>query len=478
MNSERISMRLPVVLLLLYSLISYCSTDKKSDEQILVHVKDKTISVDEFIRRSELTPRPPYCSGNSDKDKRIILNSLIAEKLVSLDIQERQPDIERDEGFQDYLKGYREQEMRMLLYREKILDKMNLDSTELIKNFNMAGIEYVLKHYTIYDSVPVKSFISNRDSFEEIFKQRLGSTPIPRKTIRWQDQEDLAIHQRLFATIVPPGSVFGPIKVADGGYLVFKIDSIKEIKAVTLQEVQERKRLVSDKLKTRKAAVAWLTYINRIMEDKKISFFMETLETVGSLFENIYFSADSLQMSEIEKSNRFSLLKNDRQLMVSPLYRIGDRIWTVGEFKRLIISHPLVYRSSELSRENYKFYFQKAVIDLMGDFFLTEEAYEMKLDKDERVLRTVAMWQDALIAKRYMSNHPEVASLDDYIHNLVNKYKHQIHIDIPAFNHIKLTQSSMMATQSLQPHALTVPPFPQLTQDDFIYNQIRKKAVP
>ncbi len=39
-------------------------------EKILVKISDRSISVDEFIRRAEYTVRPPYCRGNHNLDKK------------------------------------------------------------------------------------------------------------------------------------------------------------------------------------------------------------------------------------------------------------------------------------------------------------------------------------------------------------------------------------------------------------------------
>ena len=464
-------------------LINNCSREKTPDEEILVRIKDKTITVNEFIHRSELTPRPFYCRGSSERDKKIILNSLIVEKLIALDHTEH-TDLENEETLQIYLKGIREQAMRMLLYKEKILNKIEIDSADIIKNYRMAGIEYVLKYYTIYDSALVQLFLSNRADFEQIFRDRMGKVPIPRKKIQWQDQEDASLHNMLFTTLVSPGSVIGPFKTQDEGYLVLKVDSVRDSRVISQQDIQERRRLVIDRLKQNKAAGAWLTYINNLMENRKITFYLETLKTVGKLFEDIYFSSESSQIESIDITDRFAVFNNNINLMISPFYRTGDRIWTVRDFKQLIIAHPLVYRTSELSKENYKFYFQKAIVDLMGDFFLTQEAYKLGMDDDYQTVRTVEMWKDALLTKRYVNAYlneikkrknfdpdrmkGDSPYLDDYSSRLILQYSDQIQINLPAFLNIRITGSPMMVIQSLQPHALAVPPFPQLTLENSI----------
>ena len=72
--------------------------------QIIARVGDKVITAQDFIERAEYTPRPLYCRGNSSTDKRIILNSLIGEKLFSMEMKKDVP-IEIDK----YLTGRRNQ---------------------------------------------------------------------------------------------------------------------------------------------------------------------------------------------------------------------------------------------------------------------------------------------------------------------------------------------------------------------------------
>ena len=120
----------------------------------------------------------------------------------------------------------------------------------------------------------------------------------------------------------------------------------------------------------------------------------------------------------------------------------------------------------------------------MGDYFLTEEAYKLNLDQYVEITRTVEMWRDALLSKRYVKNYlngiksrtdynPDLMKgdstyLDIYTTRLIHKYKDQIRINFPAFDQIKITASPMMVVQSLQPHALAVPPFPQFTLRDSV----------
>ena len=51
----------------------------------LVLINNKVITKNDFLRRAEYTIRPTYCNSDNNVDKKIILNSLIAEKLYAIE---------------------------------------------------------------------------------------------------------------------------------------------------------------------------------------------------------------------------------------------------------------------------------------------------------------------------------------------------------------------------------------------------------
>ena len=91
----------------------------------------------DFIERSEYTPRPLYCKGNSSTEKRIILNSLIGEKLFSMEMKKDVP-IQIDK----YLLGRRNQKMREVLF-ETITSDAN---TQIEKFSHWKNLHYTFIH--------------------------------------------------------------------------------------------------------------------------------------------------------------------------------------------------------------------------------------------------------------------------------------------------------------------------------------------
>ena len=72
---------------------------------ILAKVADKYITIQDFIQRSEYTIRPDYCKKSNYIHKKIILNSLIAEKMIALEMENRFEDTYKSKFFDYFIKG-------------------------------------------------------------------------------------------------------------------------------------------------------------------------------------------------------------------------------------------------------------------------------------------------------------------------------------------------------------------------------------
>ena len=104
-----------------------CDSDTNSKEVIIAKVNDKSISLNEFLRRAEYTIRPSYCKNNSNIDKQIILNSLIAEKLFSIEAEKNGFVINQNKDIQLYMQGRKEQAMRQILYNNEVTKKVKIE---------------------------------------------------------------------------------------------------------------------------------------------------------------------------------------------------------------------------------------------------------------------------------------------------------------------------------------------------------------
>ena len=68
-------------------LVSSCATHNQvNNDQVLAYVGDRIITIQDFLRRAEYSIRPTYCRQSNYIHKKIVLNSLIAEKITALEL--------------------------------------------------------------------------------------------------------------------------------------------------------------------------------------------------------------------------------------------------------------------------------------------------------------------------------------------------------------------------------------------------------
>ena len=117
-----------------------CTVETAGSElNVLAKVGSRTITLQDFIRRAEYSIRPLYCRQANYIHKKIILNSLIAEKLLALEAEKAKIDLLDYSFFQSFIRGRSEQAMRQLHYYEKFYKQVELDSAAVLNAYKLAG---------------------------------------------------------------------------------------------------------------------------------------------------------------------------------------------------------------------------------------------------------------------------------------------------------------------------------------------------
>jgi hypothetical protein len=482
-----------IILIFLGAILNSCSENKSEEKsKILAIVDDRVITVSEYIERAELTPRQPYCSSNTPRDKAIVLNTLIAEKILAIEVQD-DPYLVDNERFQSYLQGRKEQYMRDLFFNDIAYNAVNLDTAEIVNAFEFAGREYEVEFQVLDRSESEKiqkRFNGNPAEKDFIMKDSGLTERRPRKKITWNDQETLDIvHSALFIEPHRINDVIGPLQTGYDEYLLMKIVDWKDSKTFGGTQSLERWNDVKTKLTKIKANKIWTDYTNNLMKGKKIEFHRSTYLKVFELFESWISRTNESKNNnpseltkEIENEN-FSHAFSDRQFLQSPFCIIDQQTWTVADLKRVVRSHPLVLRKTEINtREELLKQFKLGIADLIRDQYITQEAYAKGYDKKESTGRYVQKWQDAYTAVYHRDKFlKKVSQKSDfnsarmrgsnsyfsiYLDSLITNYNDRIAINQLLFEGLKLTSVPMYAVQHNRPFVLATPTFPLLTDSD------------
>lgn len=471
--------------------ISSCSkrSRESQDVQLLVKIGDRSITVDEFIRRAEYTIRPPYCKGDNYIHRKIVLNSLIAEKLLALEAGEDN-ELTRNAQFQLYLKGRKEQAMRQWLYYQIAYQRAKPDSQEISKVYQVAGRTYRINYCTLPDSSRLhqlkQELLSAPEKSDSVFRSYLGLEAVPQREVTWNDQNDPAVHVALFSRKLTKGELVGPIATEDGNYLLMQVAGWTDRLAISDTDIQRRRNDVSQHLKTQQANRIYAQYITKVMKGKKLEFSCETFFKLAEIMAPFYLK--SMEDKREAFKRRFwkdeilpdSLSADIDTIRDRPLLTIDGQTWSVDDFLTELLIHPLVFRKRKFSYQQFPEQFKLAIIDMIRDKYLTQEAYKKGYDRVASVVQNENMWRDYLLAQYQKNRYLQTRNVNDesdymtlitdhlnsYVDSLQAKYHDQIQIDTDKFEQIQLTRIDMFVLQRNVPFPIVVPSFPLLTTDN------------
>jgi len=485
-------------LLVLLSLLFSCQKERpgETDETILVKIGDLvTISKNEFIRRAEYTIRPPYAKHNSYIHKKIILNSLIAEKLFAIQ-ESDSSDLLKSEGFLAFLKGRREQAMRQWMHHQEATAQVQVDSSELKQFYPHAGREYQIRYFSFSDSalfrIAGEAINSGIFDFDEFYRFLYGNTTIPSRKVQWHDSEDIKILMALFGDDRKMGETLQPIVVDYNDFLFIQIEGWTDDLAITQNQVQNRFQKISETIARDKTAQIWNKKVAEIMKGKTIEFVPSTFKELIEIFFRLYFVTDEEKKESLKESIWDLELEEDKpisdhffeDILDRPFFTIDQKTWTVNDFRKALMSHPLVFRKRKMTSGEFPEQFRLAMVDLIRDHYVTQVAYEKKYDQVSVVKRNEQMWRDAYLAlhhrnkylrairenKHFEKEYARVLNehLNAYVIALQQKYYKRVQLNFEEFENIHLSSIDLYVKQVNQPYQHVVPRFPILTTENNI----------
>jgi hypothetical protein len=454
------------------------------EQEIIAKIGKQVITAKDLIYRAETTVRPARF-----QDKNIILSNLIAEKLLAQQLADTSS-LLKNPSYLGFINGIKEQMMREQLYYHVAFDQVKLDSVELLNNYRVSGYEYNLQFYRINkqslaDTLTKRLEHADAKGKEEIFselEEHLDKKPMHK--IKWDDPDADVIHEALYTDVGQQGEIIGPLKLAKNDYIIMKIIDWTYTPTIGNENYQLKLKNIEEKLKQEKAKKLWYRYILNLMKDKKLEFNRQVMKKLADLFYEISLSNTAkkelnLDKNMMEGDSTLSLLEravNDPEFLDEPFFTIDNIKFTVKDFKKMLRSHPLVYREKYSNKNDFQKQFRLAVADLVRDHYLNKEAYKESLDKHPLVKKRVEIWKDALQADYQVREYlKEIKKRDDfderlmkgdhnylavYVDSLYDKNHYSISINSEQLNKINLTKIQTVVMQPGVPYPFPFPNTP------------------
>jgi hypothetical protein len=401
----------------------------------------------------------------------------------------------KSKSFQRMLQGRKEQLMRNVMYYAEGTSKVQLDTTQIRKEYEIAGRTYHIEYFTIPNdstAIAVKQILdTSATSFTDIYRALTGRDSLPQKDVNWMSKESHEVRTVLFKDHPSVNQVVGPVQVNDESNLFIRVKGWTDHMAVTEKEISDRWNDVNEKLTREHADEHYDNYIMRLMRGKTIQFepntFKKFVEIVAPRYlaskkENEEAILDEVYIRPLQENPEFEdVERNLNALQGATLFTIDGNVWRVDDVVKEMERHPLVFRNKNLHKSNISQQLKLAIVDMVRDRFLAQEAYKRGFDRYPMVVHYTEMWQDALLGlwKRYayldsvsVTDNGQIdiitKYLNPYIDSLRRKYNNYTEINVHEFNNIELTGIDFFVQENNVPFPVFVPAFPQLTTHQWL----------
>jgi hypothetical protein len=468
-----------------------CSCTKNQEieddfkDSILVQIGNHIILKDELIQRSEYVIRPNYCSKNNNIHKQIILNSLIAEKLLAIEGKVAFNNV----PINNYLKGLKEQSMREKLFFTKTNLLEKIGNFELNKFRKTADRIYNLSFINL-NKTQAKAIIEDIKISSELTNNLFNTGNLNTKDVSFFGESNYRLCHEIFSVQHNKSDIIGPVVMDDGTYILIRVEDWHSERRLSENSQKEYMKKIRTHLTRLKSINAYGDYIHDIMKNK-ILYFNQT--ALLKLVKNYYHEHLKIEKSKKElirkaiwPENKLALSGKYKSIDIGEdevIFSLDDEEWTMAELQNLINVHPLVFRKNKISKKDFSKAVKNAISDLIRDNYLTEEAYKLKYDQDAYIIQYIKMWEQHFIAsslrlkllKSKPSDLQEIKYLNPIINKLFLKYSDKIKIDFEILDEINLTSIPMHIVNKNAAYHSPIPQFPILTDNYKINYGVRRK---
>ena len=479
-------------LIIIFGLFSCSGRVPENNLDILAKVGDRIITKQDFIRRAEYSIRPLYCRQANYIHKKIILNSLIAEKLLALEAEKAKVDLLDNPLFQSFVLGRSEQAMRQLHYYDEFYKQVELDSAAVLNAYKLAGRTVDITFINLPDlnsANTIKNLVMEGISLDSAYTMIWGQHTPPKRQLNWFDKESVDLHKAIFNPDVTKGSIIGPLVPDNKTFLLLQVNGWTDRPAITESEKSLRITDVRKRLRENDAEQKYKEWVQNIMTGKQLELNPNVFPAYAEKVTDIYLQSDSVKQAQYGKFLwddpeldfiRDSLTSAPLESFVETdiFFHVDNVSWTIQEFHQEIRKHPLVFRKKKMNRGEFQEQLKFAIADLVRNIEITKDCYENKYEQSSTVKLNRELWYDSSIARYYRSilfkemgvlyDDPENVAIrmNPIVDSLQTTYSDQIEIDTDLFESIELTSIDMTVIQHGVPFPKVVPPFPVFTNDN------------
>lgn len=393
--------KIAVVILLIFSALNI--PGQTDESKVLARIGNEIITESEFIERYEFTPQMyAGIKGGETALKLEVLHSIIAERLWALEAEAM--GLANSELIRTTYKAVEKMYVRDALYRQEILNKVNLSDEYLIEAFRRNSLSLNLHYIFSTDEAEINNIytqlISGSD-FYSIFLKRPESNLQEEPYIVSYGQMDKNVEDQLYKLHV--GEFTSPVKAPNGWYIFRLLTSEQKI-IENAKQAEEQQKFVY------KVAEATLT--DSICKDFYSKFFKDAkAETNKELFLKLSDLVIDVMQSKNQKEaeptgNKIYLMPDDlygiesklgSDLLNAEFVKINDQSATINDFLQELSIEKMYVDS--LDENHIKGRLNFAIKIFIEHELLSRQGYKRGLQNSPEVQRYLKMWSSYYLSE-------------------------------------------------------------------------------
>ncbi len=389
-----------VNLILVSTLILFC--ERERPEPILARAGKTTIPVAEFKERFEFTPHVSL-TKNQQKNKRLVLSSLLGEKLLVEEAYSRK--LDKNPQYQFYVQQMEKEAIVEKLFDEEISSKIKIDDAEIKQGFfrSLSNLKLeVLTFDNLQQAQEAEKMIAAGKTLTQVKQALQTDTFISADSVLTINLKWGEAHPELenVAYSLALNQVSAPVFAA-GKYFILKlVDRTREVLA-TESDYLNQAPSIRKKIIDRRRTEYFDQYMRELMAEKSVRVPHEIFDLVADFLEKHYGISDSLSTVEPLPRDLAPMLEESsdfKKHLQEPFARFNDgSSWTVEDFLKKLIYGP--FRLNTKSKENFRKSL-RIVVRRMAEFeTLAKKGAAQGLDKTYYVKYQTKMWADSFLGQ-------------------------------------------------------------------------------
>jgi hypothetical protein len=285
-------------------------------EVIIATIENRVITVNDFLKRCEYSPRPVYCYGDNYIHKKIALNSLIAEKILAIEFDKNKQEINENQKY--FIEGRKEQLMRHLMLKKFGYEDLQLDSIALLKQYQLRNrtyeIEYIIKNENVLKELNTKeNIVTSKEK-----ASALSVNNISNKNLSYNDQMVDNVREILFSSGPELNQVYGPYIATNSTVFYMKV-----LGWVTRVNISDQQKIdtwesVKNEMTENQALKKYSNYISNLMRGKKIKYDKRNFEIFAEKVSKVY----QIERSKKEKMIQSSIWESNNAVQIETLNEV------------------------------------------------------------------------------------------------------------------------------------------------------------